>query len=124
MPNYVKLAETAVRLVRGAGRQVTFVRDSHETVAGKPWEVEEEDPVETPLYAASVEVGYATKLGLIVEDDDLLKKLKKVYVVEPTTEVLESYDRVADEDGDWKIGFVSTLRPAEVTLLHFVGVLR
>jgi hypothetical protein len=129
MVDYVRLAATASRLVAANGRALSFIRlEETPTDTAKPWR-----GADTPrAQADSVVLGSGVavppsslqSLGLSVSDDHFLKRAEQILIA-VADEDIENYDEVIDEGSTvWKITGVEKLRPAETTILFYVGVTR
>lgn len=130
MVDYAKLQQTAIRLVEENGREVTFIEHSEVLPdPNKPWEGEA-DPRATPnstsaQFAVFVDPASASRLGLSTSQPDLIKRSEQIMIVAPGSEDLLKFQEVLDSDGTyWKILFLETLRPADLTLVSYVGVRR
>jgi hypothetical protein len=130
--DYTKSLATAKRLIRNAGRQVTFLKVSGDSSdPAKPW-LGASDPRGAPdatatVSCVAVQPGSTKSLGFSIENEDLLARTSQVLVCEPgedDPENLHTYTLVQDGGHDHKITFVERLRPANLTLLYFVGVAR
>ena len=129
MVDYVKLAATAARLVSNNGRSITLVEfDKTPDDADKPWRGAV-DPRISPestkvVSGVFVEPSSAVRLGMSSEVDDLLKRSSQIIIV-ASTDDLEVYNEVIDTDTKrWKIVGMEKLKPADTTLLYFIGVAR
>ena len=129
MPDYVKLAATAERLVANSGRTITLVQfNSTPADANKPWRGAA-DPRITPdatlsIVGAFVEPRSDIRLGLSSEIADLLARSSQVIIVASTAD-LTAYNEVIDSDTTrWKILGLEKLKPGDTTLLYFIGVVR
>ena len=127
--NYTALADKAKVLIATYGRSVTFLRlDRTVADADKPWRGATDpigDAVELATKAVFVPPASATKLGLTTETGDLLKRSSSILIVAlgaTAPEDLSTYDVGEDGSRRWKIEGVETLKPADTTLLYFVGV--
>jgi len=127
--DYIKLAATAARLIQQAGRTVTFVRPDQDAAdANKPWN----GPADTeanPANSADVKAVFvppsgAADLGLSTLHVDMLATIKEIAIVEPGEFDLAMASEMVDNGSRKTIVFVETLRPADTTLLYFVGVKR
>lgn len=129
MPDYVKLAATAERLIAKSGRAITLVKfDRTVETPTKPWRGAEEprgsNATETPTVGVFVEPSSATKLGMSAEVTDLLKRSQQMIMLSTQVDI-SAYNEVVDSDSTrWKIIGMEKLRPGETTLLYFVGVKR
>lgn len=118
---------TAKRLVQKFGRQVTLVKlDASTPDVDKPW-LQQEDPTATPaasteVYVAAVPPSSAVALGLSTSQADLLKSVEQIFIAEPGDAPLEQHHVLVDGGVEYKIKFLEKLRPAETTLLYFIGV--
>lgn len=129
MPNYAKLAATAQRLIAKSGRIITLVEfNSTPADSDKPWRgavdprIDPDNTLETSGVFAPP--SSAVHLGMSTEISDFLKKSTQIILV-ATTDDLKDYNEVIDTDGmRWKIKGMEKLRPANTTLLYFIGVAR
>ena len=129
--DYSKNLATAKRLVRNFGRSVTLRKlDATSTDGAKPW-LGATDPASTAstttLFAVAVPPSSATALGLSAKQSDLMKTVEQILICEPgetDPENIETYNTVLDGGVEYKIAFIEKLKPAEVTLLYFIGVAR
>jgi hypothetical protein len=133
MVDYVSLAATAKRLITANGREVTFVRFNRTAAdAAKPWKGAA-DPRTDPdasetLDAVFVEPSSAVRLGISTVNSELVKRSTQILIAAPGSdfaEDLSTFEEVIDSDGvKWRITTSEKLKPAEVTLLYFIGVAR
>jgi len=125
--NYAALAITAQRLVTEAGRTVTLVRPSETPVdTTRPWndKTADEDILVVPavqLLPNSVRVFGLSALGEAGKLDGLLSVSELVYVVFAGESDLKQYTFVRDGQ-DYGIMATQSLKPANITLLGFIGV--
>lgn len=130
--DYNRMAATARRLIDGAGRTINVRKlATAPTDAAKPWRGQA-DPVAplaagpTPLRAVAVPPSSLSQLGMSTESPDLVQRSRLIFIAAPPEagpDDLSGYDEVVDSDGDiHRITALETLRPAEVTLLFFIGV--
>lgn len=125
--DYTEISETAVELVAEFGRQVTFV-ELGDTPADptKPWRAASA-PRSSPkrtlgLMAVLVEPASIDTLGRESAVVDFVKRSTQIAIV-ATSEDLEHYNEVHDEDGSvWRIQGSSELKPGSTRLLYFVGL--
>jgi hypothetical protein len=127
MVDYVKLAATSTRLIRSAGRSVTF-RQLDRTPAdpAKPWLGPADVSsglTELTAYAVAVDA-QGSDLGFKTMVEDLLKRCETVFVTGPQTADLANFDEVSDGGTIFRIKEVQTLKPAETVLLYYVGTER
>jgi len=131
--DYVALANKAQTLVQDSGRSVTFRRLDRTTLddAGKPWRgtATPRTTVDASVTATAVVVSPAgaAALGIVTLDSELIKRSQEVMIVAlgaTSTDDLSTFDEVLDGTVLWKIQKVDTLKPADTTLLYFVGVAR
>lgn len=127
--DYSGLRATAQRLVENFGRPVTFVLFEDDPAdPAKPWRgaADPRSPAESEIAGSAVAVppSSASQLGLRVDHVDFVKRSDQILIAFAETDI-EEYDEVLDSDGvRYKIEGVEKLRPAETTLLFFVGVRR
>jgi hypothetical protein len=127
--DFVKLAATANKLVAKNGRSVVFNKLG-KTPADPafPWEgpADPRSPIQATVTARGsfVEPDNASRLGFDAQTSELVKQSQQIMIVgQPTTgETLEDFDEVVDGAETWKITLVTKLKPADVTLLYFVGL--
>lgn len=133
--DYNKLAQTAIRLVRNAGRTADFFRiDQRPLDEDRPWLGPDPDSdnylpdaEELGVPVVSVSPADGNRLGITVLDEDALKRLSKILIAAPGlvhTEDLSRMNYVVDEGVRHEIEFTEVLRPATTTVLYFVGVRR
>lgn len=131
MVDFVRLAQTADRLIRNNGRSITFVK-LNETPAddNRPWK----GPAtggETTLALNGVFVPPntvrqfgLTALGEGTEFKDLVTFSQQIIIVAQGERDLREFTSVIDGTTRWGIIGLQVLRPAEITMLGFVGVRR
>lgn len=133
MADFVKLANTAQRLVAKNGRPVTIRRLSQAPAdVNKPWkgptnpQNNYDAQVTTP--AVFVPPASLVQLGKSTIDEDMLKRVDQVAIVAPgptETADLSTFNEILDENNTvYKVEFTETLRPASTTLVYFMGVSR
>jgi len=117
--------------IRAKGRQITLSSlDPDSADANKPWL-----PTNNPrnqwktdyvsVYAVNVPISSAGSLGMRSEAIELYGEAKSVYIVEPgdiNPEGLDQYQLVTDGGQEFKITFIEKLKPADLTLLYYIGV--
>jgi hypothetical protein len=130
--DYAALAATARALVEANGRQVTLRQLATTPAdAAKPWRgaTNPASPAAasaTP-YGVAVPPSSATSLGMSTHDNDLVKRSEQIFIITPVAgEALDYSDMTELVDGGepYRIVGVEKLRPADVTLLYFIGVAR
>ncbi len=130
MVDFVSLANTAKTLVDENGRTITL-RELETTSSdpAKPWKAAT-DP-RNPLASSIVRVGAfvplssASKLGLTIDKEMMVKRAAQVMLVAPgAVETIDYsiFDEVLDGTDVWRITFMEVLKPADTTLLYFFGV--
>lgn len=132
--DYVKTSLTARKLVEKFGKKrivqiLKFSEDEQDP--SKPWKGSS-NPRLVPDFDVTTEAVFispssAVRLGILTIDDDLVKNSEKIMIIAPgqtITEDLRLADEVIDEAERWKVAGVSTLKPAEVVLLYYIGVKR
>jgi len=129
MPDYVKLAATAERLVRESGRTITLVNPTGTLIdEDKPWlgRQEGEELLSVPgvqLMPAAVRIFGLAALGEASEFRGLITYSELVYVIFAGEADLRSYPIVRD-GVDYQVEATQSLKPANTTLLGFLGVRR
>lgn len=130
--DYDAIAATARALVEANGRQVTLRAFNNTPSDGaKPWRGNT-NPVAAPSasatpYGVAVPPSSATSLGMSTQDNDLVKRSEQIFIITPVGgETLDYSDMNELVDGTvpYRIVGVEKLRPANVTLLYFIGVAR
>ncbi|MCK5131701.1 MAG: hypothetical protein KAR40_06060 [Candidatus Sabulitectum sp.] len=127
--DYVKLAATALRLIAAAGREITVIKFNQTPAdAGKPWEGPS-DPQTVPDATSTVKGVFvspagAPALGLQAISEDLLKITVEIAIVHAGSFDLAEADEIIDGGVHKTISFVDKLKPADTTLLYFIGVAR
>ena len=131
--NYEKLALKAQKLVTDAGRTVTLVKPS--VTPGdpsQPWNGPNDPTVgevtfEVPgvqLLPNAVRIFGLAALGDANEFRGLITYSELVYIIFQGEEELEEYTIVRDGGVDFQIEATQALKPANTTLLGFIGVRR
>lgn len=133
MVDYVKLAETAKRLIEANGRTITFVREAETREDPlKPWDGPGSDiaapPTEVPLYGVFVPPNTVrqfgvTALGQGTEFNDVIAFSEQIAIVFPETHDLRTFTHIIDSER-WGIIGLQVLKPADTQLLAFVAVRR
>ncbi len=129
--DYAKLAAKAQQLVTQSGRTVTLIRKNETAVdPSKPWNGSFSAP-ETGLIVPAIQLlpnavrifGLAA-LGDASRLDGLISLSEYVYIVFAGESDLHQYTQVLDEGVYFNIEATQSLRPAEITLLGYIGVRR
>ena len=130
-PDYVKLAAKAQSLITQSGRTITLVKPGQvDNDPTKPWtgvQVAGEITLEIPGVAVvpnAVRVFGLSALGDANEFRGLITYAELVYIVFQGEEQLEDYTIVRDGGIDYQIEATQELKPANITLLGFIGVRR
>lgn len=127
--DYQPIIDTATELLTEFGRSIVVQRlDQTASDAARPWR----GPADTTAgfaatvdtVAAAVPPSSAKQLGLSSVPADQLARIEQILIVAPTAVSLTEFDQVADGGESWEIEFVEELKPADDTLLSFVGVRR
>lgn len=130
--DYAAIAATACALVEANGRQVTLRRfNTTPSDGAKPWRGNT-NPVAAPAasatpYGVAVPPSSATSLGMSTQDNDLVKRSEQIFIITPVNGETEDYstmNELVDGTEPYRVVGVEKLRPADVTLLYFVGVAR
>lgn len=130
-PDYTKLAATANRLITQSGRTVTLVKPN-ETPAdpSQPWNGPApagETTLDVPgiqLLPNAVRIFGLAALGDANEFQGLVTYSELVYIVFAGEEDLSLYTYVRDGGVDYQIEATQELKPADTTLLGYIGVRR
>ena len=129
MANFPKLIATAQRLITENGRSVTFIRhDETLADAAKPWDgpasargVPDETFVTDAVF---VQPASAVRLGMTMEQADLVVQSEEIMIVAPGANDLSRFQEVLDGSTYWKITLLEVLKPGALVVLAFVGVRR
>lgn len=130
MANFTKLAATAKRLIEANGRQTTIRRVNRTpSDAQQPWRASEDPRVgadSVSVIACFVDPTSASKMGFLVEDDELVSRLSQVALVAATstTADLATYDEVLDGSQSYRIDSVDVLKPASTKMLYVLKLAR
>lgn len=125
-----KLAKVKER-ISAKGRQITLSSlDPDSATPSKPWlgATDPRDPLNTDsttIYAVNVPMSSASSLGIRAEAVELYKDTQSVFIAEPgedTPEDFDQYQIVIDGSQEFKITFIEKLKPADLTLLYYIGV--
>lgn len=129
--NYTKLAAKAQQLITQSGRTVTLIRKNETPIdPAKPWNGSLSAP-DVGLVVPAVQVlpnavrifGLAA-LGDAARLDGLISLSEYVYIVFAGENDLHEFSQVLDEGVYRNIEATQSLRPAEITLLGYIGVRR
>ena len=126
--DYSDFVTVAKDMITEFGRTVTFVKlDTTPVDANEPWNGAT-DPEATPddtedVVAIWVDPINTTGLGLRrFIDPGLVNRLAGIFISPQGTVDLEDFDQIIDGTQRYRIEFVDKLRPANDTILYFVGV--
>lgn len=129
--NYVKLAAKAQKLITDGGRTITLVRQNETPIdAAKPWNGSIPAPETTlnvpamQLLPNAVRVFGLSALGDASKLDGLLSVSEYVYILFQGEIDLHQFTFVRDGGIDFNIEATQALKPANTTLLGFIGVRR
>tara|TARA_R110000772_G_scaffold30806_10_gene76523 strand:+ start:9691 stop:10086 length:396 start_codon:yes stop_codon:yes gene_type:complete len=128
--DYVKLAATAKKLVTDNGRTIILVRKSEVPIdVNSPWlgNTTTETTLEVPalqMVPASVRIFGLAALGESGMLDQLIARTEIIYVCFQGEVKLDQYTIVRDGSVDYSIEATQELKPANTTLLGFIGVRR
>jgi len=129
---YEEMALFAREEIDTGGRTVDIIEfgKTPKTV-GKEWEgpLSSRDNPDKKVTTKAIFVNPSSlvQLGLMTISDDLVIKSQQILQVAPGNDItddLEDFSEVIDGDTEWKIVGVQKLRPADRTLLYFIGVKR
>lgn len=114
-----------VRLLTKNGRTVTFIELATEGPIAYQGPDDPRNPPKRSLAvrACFVEPDSLQRLGLTTKLEELIQRSDRIFLA-PGAEVLDDYNEVIDEGQYYSITGMETLRPANTTLLHFVGLKR
>ena len=125
-----KLAKVKAK-IRAKGRQITLSTLDHESAdTNKPW-LSTTNPRSQwktnriQIYVVNIPMAAANSLGIRSDAVELYKDTQSVYIAEPgdlTPEDFDQYQLVTDDEKEFKISFIEKLKPADTTLLYYIGV--
>lgn len=125
MADYEKFAALATRLINKNGRLISLQMLSAEPEdPNKPWKGSG-----VPTVSQSVDVqavflpASGGGFGKDIIDEELLKRVSQIALVEPKQEGLELFTQIADGE-IYKIEWAQALKPANKTVLYLIGVAR
>lgn len=137
MPNYIAAAETALRLIRDAGRVYSVQRSveaDYDPIEGIDPDPQPEDTTIYSLTAVVLPATVARFRGIdnrIVEDNKLVVSRARYLLVAAKSPTdgsnipePEPEDRVTIDGSQWKVVGCSPLKPADVPILYRVGVIK
>lgn len=128
--DYTDVLATAKELTEEFGRAITVQRlDTTPADNAKPWRGPA-DPTatvdgEVSLFGVSVPPDSLIRLGLEVQSPELVQRSKLIFIAAPddADTDISAFNHLVDYDGQsYRVTVIHTLRPAEVQLLHFIGV--
>lgn len=125
MPDYVKLAATAKRLIEASGRNITFRKLAQQLDSPtEPWRggstVRSTPELEETVKGVLVDAVSGAKMGFLLEDQELINQISLVGLVaaDSSEEDLEIMDEVVDAGILYKVQRVDVLKPGDVKLLY------
>jgi hypothetical protein len=130
MVDYAKLAITAQRLVRQSGRSITFVKKERTPADPlKPWNgaIDGEDLLVLDgvfVTPNQVRIFGLSALGDGVGFQDMIAFSEQLIITFPGENNLREYQTIRDNDVNWNVAAYQFLKPADITLLAFIGVRR
>lgn len=131
MVNYVRLVQTASRLIANNGRAIQFFKFNEiPNDSNQPWKgpaISGEQTLE--LNGVFVPPNTVREFGLSALGEgtgfeDLIAFSQQVIIVAQGENDLREYTTVIDRDQRWGIVGLQVLRPGNTTVLGFVGVRR
>ena len=129
--DYAKLLATVKRLLKRNGKQITLsMLDDAAGATGKPWlavaNPRDPDVVDSiQVYAINLPVSAGASMGIRTDSIELSKNIKSFYIAEPGTDTPDNFDQyqlLTDGSQELKIAFIEKLKPANTTLLYYIGV--
>lgn len=131
MVDYVRLQQTAERLIKKNGRSISFVK-LNETPAdpNNPWDgPSPAGEITLPVFGVFVPPNTVRQFGLTAlgegtEFRDLVTFSEQIIITAQGENDLREYTSVVDRADRWGIIGLQVLRPGDITLLAFVGVRR
>lgn len=124
MFDYFEMAQIATQQIKDFGKVVTLWKLEIEPAdPNRPWEGATVQSRKEPLEVFAVFVGKnKSAFGRMLIRDELLNRVDQVALIAPVQEGLTDYNLLADAGTYWTIDFIETLKPADITLLHTVGL--
>lgn len=120
MVDYVRLQQTALRLVKANGREITFEKQGA---------VEENGFISFGAFVVpnSLSKDGLAALGTGTQIQDLIARSQEIIIVAQGDENLLGYTVVHDphgpiENGRWHITGIQLLQPGRIGVLAFIGV--
>lgn len=131
MPDYARIAASSSRLIQKFGRAVTFIKKNETpSNASQPWKGPASGgETELELYGVFVPPSAVRQFGLPslgfgTELENLIASSEQICITQPGETDLREYSTLLDGTLRWGILTVQVLRPADKTLLAYVGVKR
>lgn len=133
MVDYVKLQNTAIRLIKSNGREITLVKlDETAADSAKPWQG---PTVVNDASASLVTRGVfvppntvrqfgLSSLGEGTEIEGLLTHSEQVIIIAQGDVDVRDFSKVIDRGEEWGIIGYQVLRPGDLGILSFLGVRR
>jgi len=129
--DYVRLSQTAERLIKNNGRSISFVKlNENAANSSRPWKGPPTGGESTlALNGVFVPPNTVRQFGLTAlgegtEFKDLVTFSEQIIIVAQGETDLREYTSVIDGSVRWGIIGLQVLRPGDTTLLGFVGVRR
>lgn len=117
---YIALAN---KLIQKNGRQITIQKLNTTSTGSTPWKenaVTYNEDLTRHLVGCFVPASGDFAKDIVSED--LISRVAQVVLIAPTDTDLDSHNVVIDGNTTWKIEWVKSLKPADKTLLYFVGI--
>lgn len=125
MVDFTRIAETAKRLIKNNGRPITFIRFNQQPAdEAKPWLGPSGEEELLELDGVFVPPGSVKLLGEQIQWRDLVTTSEQLVITAQGDNDLKEYTEILDRSQRWGIIGMQVLRPADTTLLAFVGVRR
>lgn len=121
--DYAALAAQAKTLVEGTGRSMTFVLNTEPTALDADTWQDELPDVNVSGSGVAVPPSSAVSLGLSTTGD-MVKNSTQIIIAVADSSIVNAREVIDSDSSVWRVTGVETLRPAETTLLYFVGVAR
>lgn len=119
--NYASILSLVQRLLQANGKSISLTKyASASTRVGSLT-----TPTTITVYAVEVPPSSLTNLGMSIQQVDFTKSFERTFIATPhASEDLETFNVFTEGGVVYKLKTIDRLRPADTTLLYYLGAMR